>query len=297
MSKPLKQIKEPLQIKTKQYEEEQGYYLSWSSTKNWVDCAHYFKLTKIDNVPGFEGNLHTAFGNGVHWTVETQLNPLRIEELDLSDTFTEKFELAISELPNSEKEKIELEREKLVANPDKSSLEKEMREQGRELVHFLVPALDKFFGLWELVGIEERFYEKCDFYELSNFFFKGYIDIIIKTSDGKYHIIDWKTCSWGWKAEKKTEPMTTYQLTLYKYFFCKKYEINPKDVETYFALCKRTNKTDKRVEIFKVTSGTKKTSNALNLLRKAVYNVDHSFHMKNRLSCHRCQFRHTKHCT
>ena len=103
--------------------------------------------------------------------------------------------------------------------------------------------------------------------------FKGFIDAIVKTVDGKVHIFDWKTCSWGWDAKKRSEPMVTYQLTLYKHYFCQKIDVDPKDVETHFALLKRTAKKD-RVEIFRVTSGEKKTENALNFLKKAVYNIE-----------------------
>lgn len=274
-----------LTVLTEQIEEQKGRYLSWSATKDWKTCPHYYKLTKIDGIDGFEGNIHTAFGNGVHNTVETELDPERTEEIDLSDTFTEKFEKALSRVPQEE-----------LKEDKNQKLYEEMKVQGRELVHFLVPALDKFFGKWELVAIEERFYEKCDFYDLSDYFFKGFIDIIVMTPDGKLHIIDWKTCSWGWNARKKADPMVTYQLTVYKYFFCKKYGLDPKNVETYFALCKRTDKTDNRVEIFRVTSGPKKTDNALNLLKSAVYNVDHGNHIKNRMSCKTCKFKRTKHC-
>jgi len=278
-----------LKVLTEQVEQETGRYLSWSATKDWKTCPFYYKLTKVDEIEGFEGNIHTAFGHGVHWTVEEELNPERTDSIDLSDTFTEKFAKAIEELPEEEQKEI-------AKTPSLEKLFWEMQMQGRELVHYLKPALDKFFGKWELVGIEEKFYEKCDFYELRDFFFKGFIDIIVKTEDGKYHVIDWKTCSWGWDVKKKSDPMVTYQLTVYKYFFCKKYGLDPKNVETYFALCKRTNKTENRVEIFRVTSGPKKTSNALNLLKQAVYNVDHGNYMKNRLSCKYCKFKRTKHC-
>jgi len=278
-----------LTVLTEQVEQEKGRYLSWSATKDWKTCAFYYKLTKIDGIDGFEGNIHTAFGNGVHHTVEAELDPKRTEEIDLSDTFTEKFENALSRIPAKDINA-------LSNDPKTKKLYEEMKVQGREIVHFLVPALDEFFGEWELVAVEERFYEKCDFYKLSDYFFKGFIDIIVKTPDGKFHVIDWKTCSWGWDARKKSDPMNTYQLTVYKYFFCKKYGLDPKNVETYFALCKRTNKTKDRVEIFRVTSGPKKTSNALNLLESAVYNVDHGNHIKNRLSCKSCKFNHTKHC-
>ena len=125
--------------------------------------------------------------------------------------------------------------------------------------------------------------------------FKGFIDLVLKTADGKYHIIDWKSCSWGWNSRRRTEKMTTYQLTLYKYFFAKKHGIDLANIETHFALLKRTAKTDK-VEIFRVTSGDKKVDNAIKLLKKALYNVGKEFFFKNRLSCQRCEFYKTEYC-
>ena len=120
-------------------------------------------------------------------------------------------------------------------------------------------------------------------------------DLVIKTPDDKYHIIDWKTCSWGWDSRKRSDPMVTYQLTLYKHYFAKKHNIDPKNVETHFALLKRTAKKN-NVEIFRVTSGPKKTENALNLLLKAVYNISQKRFIKNRLACKGCEFYKTEHC-
>ena len=120
------------------------------------------------------------------------------------------------------------------------------------------------------------------------------IDAVIKVGD-KYHIVDWKTCSWGWNAKRRSEPITTYQLTLYKKFFCQKHKIDPKNVETHFALLKRTAK-ENRVEIFRVTSGPRKTENALKLLKKALYNIVNGKHIKNRLSCYRCELHKTEYC-
>ena len=108
----------------------------------------------------------------------------------------------------------------------------------------------------------------------------------------------WKTCSWGWDSRKKAQKLITYQLTLYKHFFCQKHNIDPKNVETHFALLKRTAKKD-RVEIFRVTSGPKKTENALKLLYQAIYNISKRFYIKNRLACekpYRCKLYKTEHC-
>ena len=125
--------------------------------------------------------------------------------------------------------------------------------------------------------------------------FKGYIDAVVKTPDGKYHIIDWKSCSWGWDARKRSDPMVTYQLTLYKIFFAQKHNIDLKDIETYFALLKRTAKKD-RVEIFRVTSANKKQENVLKLLKMALFNIKKKRYIKNRSACAKCEFHKTKEC-
>ena len=113
--------------------------------------------------------------------------------------------------------------------------------------------------------------------------FKGYIDAVVKTEDDKNHIFDWKTCSWGWDARKRSDALVTYQLTLYKHFFAEKHGIDPSNIETHFALLKRTAKKD-RVEIFRVTSGTRKTNNATKLLTDGCRSIKAGLKIKNRKS-------------
>ena len=96
-------------------------------------------------------------------------------------------------------------------------------------------------------------------------------------------------------AKKRSEKLVTYQLTLYKKFFCKKHNIDPDLVETHFGLLKRTAK-ENRVEIFRVTSGPRKVQNATDLLVKAVRSIFNKAHFKNRGSCSYCEFRNTEHC-
>ena len=66
-------------------------------------------------------------------------------------------------------------------------------------------------------------------------------------------------------------------------------------VETYFALLKRTAKTNK-VEFVRVSNGKKRTQNATDLLMKALYNINAGVKIKKRTSCNRCEFRRTEHC-
>ncbi len=176
----------------------------------------------------------------------------------------------------------------------KKDLISEMRVQGKNLIQYVLPALDRYFDKYEVVSVEEPLYEDMSFLSLDKKF-KGFIDLVVKTSDGKYHVIDWKTCSWGWNMKRKSDKITTYQLTLYKKFYALKYNVDMSNIETHFALLKRTAKKE-NVEIFKVSSGEKKTTNALDLLKRAVYNIDHGLKIKNRSSCRNCEFYKTEHC-
>jgi len=249
-------------------------HISFSALKDWNFCAWYHKLTRIDNIGGFAGNAYTAFGNAIHEVCEKKLLK---EEVNEDDLFIERFEHFLGELDEEQD----------------SKLVEEMREQGKAILPEIEDALTDYFGEYEVLGSEIPLDEKIDGEE--GFIFKGFIDGVIATPDGKVHIFDWKTCSWGWDAKRRSEPMTTYQLTLYKHFFARKMDIDPKNVETHFALLKRTSKKDK-VEFFRVTSGPRKTQNALKLLKKALYNIKNKRYIKNRLSCRFCAFNKTEYC-
>tara|TARA_A100001515_G_scaffold266_1_gene274 strand:+ start:2154 stop:2936 length:783 start_codon:yes stop_codon:yes gene_type:complete len=258
-------------------------HISFSALKIWNDCPFKYKLQYIDKIKAFQGNPHTAFGTAMHDVCEQLiLGTCTLEESP--EQFKKSFIREFKSLPKE-----------VTLNVDKKLIV-DMSEQGTNLAPLAIPALEKKFGEFEVISSEEELYEPIPEFEKEDMDFKGFVDLVIKTNDGKYHIIDWKTCSWGWDFKKKTDPMTTYQLTLYKHYLCLKHDLEPKNVETYFALLKRTAKKD-RVEIFKVTSGERKTKNALNLLNKALYNIVSDNHVKNRLSCSKCEFYKTKHCT
>ena len=233
----------------------------------------------IDKVKGFQGNAFTAFGNAIHDTCEKMMT----EGLDDKKSFFSlKFKETLEKLPET-------------ANKD-PKLVNSMENQGPLILDEVFPAMEEHFGEYEVLEAEEDLMEMIkDFPCDEKNKFKGFIDLVIKTSDGKVHIIDWKTCSWGWDARKKADPMITYQLTFYKHFWAKKHNVDPKMIETHFALLKRTAKNN-RVEIFRVTSGPRKTENALKFLEKAIYNIEKKNFIKNRLACRKCEFHKTEHC-
>ena len=260
-------------------------HISFSELKNWQRCPHYHKLVHLDKLKGFEGNEHTAFGTAVHDVCEQMV--LAGDDTSSVELFEKRFLKALQALPG-----------KLKGNLNKK-LVTDMRQQGKEIVVLVLDAVKEYFGSYEVISTEEMLMQPIEEFPDKKYSFKGFIDLVVKTPDGKYHIIDWKTCSWGWDSRRKTEPMTTYQLTFYKHYFAKRHGIDPEDIETHFALLKRTT-TKNRIEFFRVTSGPIKTNNAVNFLKKALYNITNQKYVKNRLACQNkfgtCEFYNTEHC-
>jgi len=248
-------------------------HISYSELKTWAECPYRHKLEYLDGLRIFKGNEFTSFGKAIHAVGEKFL----VED---SNTAPEEyFELQfLNELKSLTQEDKDLKLD--------SSLVQKMRQQGALLAPQMIPGLKEYFEEFDVFSVEERLYEPIEEEENN---FKGFIDLVLKKDD-EYHIIDWKTCSWGWKQQKKQDRLVTYQLTLYKHFFAKKHDIDPKNIKTYFALLKRTAKQD-QIEIFQVSAGPKKTQNALNLLSTAMYNIKNRQYVKNKLSCMYCPFK------
>jgi hypothetical protein len=230
-------------------------HVSFSALKNWNQCPYYYKITYVDKIKKFAA---------VHEVCEK-----RIEDDSITNE-PELFELAfLKELKSLPEE---------VRSTFKPKDISDMREQGKRLSTVAIPALREHFGEFELVSTEEDIYESIEGFEDYNF--KGFIDLVIKTPDGKFHVSD---------------PMTTYQLTYYKHYYSRKHGVDMKDIETHFGLLKRTAKKD-QVEIFRVTSGPKKVDNAMKLLNRALYNIQSGKYIKNKLSCSKCEFKNTPEC-
>lgn len=279
-SLPQEPKKQNLAQLEKECQKSQPKKISYSEFKTWTECPYRHKLIYIDKLPYYSGNEYTAFGTAIHEACEKKIPQ---HSIDAYEIFQESF-LRELKILKQEGHDIDI------------NLVHEMRKQAIPICNSALEELKSYFGEFEVVSIEESLMEDIEHFDSRGRKFKGFIDLVIKTPDKKYHIIDWKTCSWGWNIAKKTDKIVNYQLTMYKHFFSKKHNIRPKDVETYFALLKRTAKKD-NVEIFRVTSGEKKTNNCLSLLEKSVINIEKGIKIKNRLSCKYCKFYKTENCT
>ena len=277
-----------------------GKHISYSEWKNWLICPHYHKLTYIDKVKQFQGNIYTAFGKALHTLCEETLT--KTEQYRSQDKITtllrEQFVKELKALPADE--------QKRAANDFNLQ---EWMDHGIEIIPDLYRSLVEKFGKlgedWEVLAAEEKLYEPIANFTEAEKKFKGFIDLVVYSKkDEKIHLIDWKTCSWGWRREKKSDTTLAYQLVFYKYFYAEKYEVNPKDVECHFVLLKRTAKPGKKVEFVRVTAAKKRTADAMKSLLAALHNITKQNYIKNKNSCrtckHRpgvCEFYQTEHCS
>ena len=277
-----------------------GKHISYSEWKNWHICPHYHKLTYIDKVTQFQGNIFTAFGKALHTVCELTLTaPEKYRGSGTIEALVkEQFLKELKALPEGEQQRAK-----------RDFKLKEWLVSGVEIIPDLYRCLTEKFGKlgedWEVLAAEEQLYEPITEFTEAEKNFKGFIDLVVMSKkDKKVHLIDWKTCSWGWKREKKSDTILSYQMVYYKHFWSRKYDVDPKDVDCHFVLLKRTAKAGKKAEFVRVTAAKKRTTDALNTLTKALHNINKKNYIKNRTACTdckdrfgTCEFYKTEHCT
>ena len=258
-------------------------HLSFSAVKDFSFCPYYYKLSRVEKIKPFTGNLYTAFGTAIHSTCEEML--LKNFNIKQNEYFYRQFYLELKKLDKDILESCtEAEQDQFV-------------EQGYKVLSEFPSFMEKTFGKYKVISTEEQIRSKIILSEQTvyDYDFLGFVDCVIKTDDGRYHVIDWKTCSWGWDFRRKTDTMTTYQLSYYKHFYSKMSGIDFDNIDTHFVLMKRTAKKDV-IELVEVPNGQLKVNNALKLLENTAYNVDGENFIKNKLSCSRCDFHKSVHC-
>jgi hypothetical protein len=264
-----------------------GKHISYSEWKNWLICPHYHKLTYIDKVKQFQGNIYTAFGKALHTLCEetlTKTDQYRSQEKIIT-LLKQQFVKELKALPAEEQQR--------AANDFNLQ---QWVDHGIEIIPDLYKSLVQKFGKlgddWHVLAAEEFLYEPITEFTDVEKKFKGFIDLVVHSKvDEKVHLIDWKTCSWGWRREKKSDKTLAYQLVFYKHFYAQKYDVDPKDLECHFVLLKRTAKPGNKVEFVRVTAAKKRTTDALKSLTTALYNITNERYIKNRNSCTKCSQR------
>jgi ATP-dependent exoDNAse (exonuclease V) beta subunit len=221
---------------------------------------------------------HTEFGQVLHDALETYLSTRTMPDVEeLKKQLQEKF----SALENSA-----------------SLKEKDWHNRIEPILKSVPSFLDSNFPGWEYIAAEHELYEDIEFQTRK---FKGFIDGVIRVPTGKngeyiYHIIDWKTTSWGWTLQKKIDKKKILQLALYKFFYTKKFNLDMSKVKCHFVLLKRTAK-ENPCELVTVSVGPKAIEEATGTVQRMLSSVKKGFFLKTKESCSQCIYNKTEHCT
>jgi hypothetical protein len=160
--------------------------------------------------------------------------------------------------------------------------------------------MNKTFPGWVTVDAEHALFESLAHIDHADTSWKGYIDGVIKYAGKKdkeiIHILDWKTTSWGWTAQKLRDPKTNIQAAAYKIFWSRKFDMDMTAIRASYVLLKRTAKPGGRCQLIDVSVGDKTKDKVNESIRKMVHGVKTNHIPKNRLSCTYCVYAGTEHC-
>lgn len=257
------------------------FHISFSEIRTWQDCSYRHKLQFIDKVATDRPGVHMDFGTAVHSACE---NFLRTKVMD-HKVFMHKLH--------------ELWKEHTPLCPEDYTVEsfQQFVKEGKSILPEIPAWFDETFPGWEFVDAEHLLYESIEEHPHA---FKGFIDCVIKAPHKKKTltwILDFKTTSWGWTSDKKNDPNVKSQLVLYKNFWSKKTNTDPKDIRCGFILLKRTAKPGKHCELVTTSVGDVTTGKSLKVLNNMLVSVKKGLAVKNRHSCTYCEFKGTEHCT
>lgn len=254
-------------------------HVSFSEVRDWSECSFRHKLKHVLKIDLSRPGPFLDFGKGVHSSCE---HYLKTRVMDVG--------IAVSAIKEAWQKNVG------VKGFEPEKLDGFIKEAVGVLEE--VPVwFDETFPNWQFVDAEHMLYESIEGHEQA---FKGYIDGIIVCDGAKgtrvFWLIDWKTCSWGWGVDKKTDPLVRAQLVLYKNFWSTKTGTDPKNVRCGFVLLKRTAKTGTRCELVTASVGEITTGKSLKVVSNMLTSVKRGMAIKNRSNCQWCDYRDTEHC-
>lgn len=239
--------------------------VSYSQYTVHSTCPKQYKLKYIDNNKGF-GNIFSSFGTAMHATMQHYLSiyytisKRQADEINLEKLFQ-----------NHLMDEIKKESDKL---PDGEFIctREEIEEfywQGVEILRWFVKDknLRKLFQKkgYTLVGIEVPISFKIS----ENISVIGFIDIILRDSNGNIIIIDLKTSTSGWSSWQKNDEKKTNQIILYKVWYSELFKLDISKINVEFHIMRRIMPKDEdiewpipRISKFVPASGTMKQNQA-----------------------------------
>lgn len=251
--------------------------ISYSQLSNWKKCPHYHWLLSIEKLLSFEDNVYNLYGSSVHDTIELMLLEESMDK-GKSDYFSIFKQNYINLVKKTIEEGVEIDAD--VFTKQASAF--------KNMCNNILPFLKKNFGKYRLVSTELELNEDLNIEtDEYRFAFTGFVDCIIQTEDGKYHILDWKTCSKTWNEYKRADTTYTNQLLLYKNFFqLNNPDIKAEDISTHYVfLPTDTNE----IELFTLEHGKEEIEKALNDLDIMIKNAFEIKQYPKKVTCQYCE--------
>lgn len=203
-------------------------HISFSEYSLFNQCGHRHLLEKHLGILQQPPSIHLYFGNAIHSAIETTLK----EFLDIEkrvDFFRSTF---TKDMMDNMKD-----------TADFKNNFYDFLDQGEHILRIL--DFEKIFQDYEIIAIEEALYENVHL----NYYFKGFIDLVIRHKITKrYKIIDWKTSGTDWDIKKKKrDEIFLAQMRFYKFFWGKKNNVDMDEIDCgYIVLNRLRDKKDSK---------------------------------------------------
>lgn len=230
-------------------------HISFSEFSLFNQCGHKHLLEKQLNILQQSPSIHLYFGNAIHASLEKSLkNNLEINSM--IEFFRETF---TKDMMDNMKDTTDFKNNFYV-----------FLEQGESILRVL--GLEIRLKDYEIIAIEEALYEKL----FLNFFFKGFIDLVLRHKVTKrYKIIDWKTSGSDWSINKNDEIFLS-EMRFYKFFWGRKNKIPLEEIDCgYIVLNRISNKDDiksypGKIQEVDIVSTSEEIKNSLEKLANTV---------------------------
>jgi len=195
-------------------------HISFSEFSLFNQCGHRHLLEKKLGILKQPPSIHLYFGNAIHASIETTLKEhLNIEKRVefFRSTFTKDM------------------MDNMKDTSDFKNNFYDFLDQGEHILRIL--DFEKILRDYEIVAIEEALYENVHL----NYFFKGFIDLVVRHKvTKKYKIIDWKTSGTDWVVSKKLkEEIFLAQMRFYKFFWGRKNDVSMDQIECGYVVLNR----------------------------------------------------------
>lgn len=201
-------------------ENDNRLHISFSEFSLFNQCGHRHLLEKHLGIIQQPPSIHLYFGNAIHASIEASLK----EEMDIEkrvDFFRSTF---TKDMMDNMKE-----------TADFKNNFYDFLDQGEHILRIL--EFEKIFQDYEIVSIEEALYENIHL----NFFFKGFIDLVLRHKVTKrIKIVDWKTSGTDWDVpKKKKDEIFLAQMRFYKFFWGRKNDMPMNEIDCGYVVLNR----------------------------------------------------------